>query len=186
MGAAPRQRGKSEPCKLIENTSDSSSGDIFCPNAITTNTGPGCARPSRVARSAAAVAAVRMSSDSLRVLQSSGRTSGRFRSMANRLTGVGVSCLPRPATRSGWLTTSATRPASASMRSTGSPNAPDPKNTTSGSPAAPTDPRFPGTAGRAFIRQSSRSTESFRSFSARRTRSRSIGLILSIMSTPSR
>ena len=59
MGAAPRHRGKSEPCRLIEKTSERSSDDIFCPNAITTNTAPGCARPSRAARSTAAAAAVR-------------------------------------------------------------------------------------------------------------------------------
>jgi hypothetical protein len=93
-GAAPRQRGSSDGWTLRISKSASSGSLISAPKAHTTTT----SAPDAATRSPASG-----------VLTDSGCHSSRPRSRAALATGGGVSLRPRPAARSGRVTTSAGR-----------------------------------------------------------------------------
>ena len=106
-GAAPRQRGSAEGCRLTSGYAPSSGDRRICPNATTT--------PASASGGSA--------------LASCGCVSGSASSRAAAATGGAVSARPRPLGRSGWLTTAATctAPRSTSARSTSAPNSDVPK-----------------------------------------------------------
>src|SRR5262245_24140491 len=117
IGAAPRQRGRSDACRLTAKRSPSSTCDSFCPKAITTHAS--ALHPcSCLTTSAPFTDAGRISG-----------TAGAWVAAQSEI-GVGVSLPPRPAGRSGCDTIPTRSWARPRCLRVGRPKAPEPKKRT--------------------------------------------------------